>query len=309
MSASTILKGAIKKTFRMRSPVEDITDADLRELNSRVLDYIKSLTAEELENRINSVVCKEPSSEHDENNLSKILEQEGIVIVPEFLDTETAENAKAKLEGIVSRIADEDPKGTGFENEDMLVQSEKPLVEGYASMANHPKSVVSIRQGKDQGMVDVFNVDRLLGEKAGKIRDIYSKKWLIDLLQSYEQAVRPANLNAYINKSITGTRGFHADSYQSTLKGFIYLTDVLSLDDGPYCFVKGSHIDTPWRKANKAIGALTSAATESPFVDPLSVVPVLGKKGTLVLSDQSGIHRGIPQADGALRQLLVMRYL
>lgn len=116
------------------------------------------------------------------------------------------------------------------------------------------------------------------------------------------------NLNLYINNSIKKTRGLHADSYDRTIKGFVYVTDVDSLEHGPYCYVKGTHLNSPWRKANKNISKRYQNKTESPFVDLLAVTPILGKKGTLVLSDQSGIHRGIPQEEGYIRKLLVMRY-
>ena len=75
------------------------------------------------------------------------------------------------------------------------------------------------------------------------------------------------------------------------------------IQDGPYCFVKGTHVDTPLKKLNNIVGN-----KESPLVDPMNIVPVLGKKGTLIISDQSGIHRGIPQKKGSIREVLLMRY-
>ena len=115
--------------------------------------------------------------------------------------------------------------------------------------------------------------------------------------------INPKNLNLYVNNSITKTRGFHVDSYYRSIKGFIYLTDVNCLGDGPYCFVKGTQVENSLEKLNKIIGD-----KEAPIIDPLKIVPVLGKKGTLILSDQSGVHRGFPQSKGSLRELFVMRY-
>ena len=120
----------------------------------------------------------------------------------------------------------------------------------------------------------------------------------------YNFCINPKNLNLYINRSITKTRGFHIDSNYRSIKGFVYLTDVNRLEDGPYCYVKGTHVDTLFKKVNNSVIGLK----EAPFVDQLNIVPVLGKKGTLILSDQSGIHRGIPQKKGSTRELLVMRY-
>ena len=153
-------------------------------------------------------------------------------------------------------------------------------------------------------MIDIFNVDRLLGKSGYIIRKIFFKDWLINLLHKFNKPINPKNLNLYINHSITKTRGFHIDSNYRSIKGFVYLSDVNSLEDGPYCYVRGTHIDTLFKKVNNSVIGLK----EAPFVNPLKIVPVLGKKGTLILSDQSGIHRGIPQKQGSVRELLVMRY-
>ena len=152
-------------------------------------------------------------------------------------------------------------------------------------------------------MIDVFNVNRLLGKLGDEIYKVFLKDWLVDLLKNSNEPVNPKNLNLYINHSVTSTRGFHVDSNYRSIKGFIYLTDVNTIEDGPYCFVKGTHIDTPFSKVNKSLGE-----KEAPFINILDIIPVLGKKGTLILSDQSGIHRGIPQRIGSIREVLVMRY-
>jgi hypothetical protein len=92
------------------------------------------------------------------------------------------------------------------------------------------------------------------------------------------------------------------------MKAFAYLSDVKSLDDGPYCFVRKSVRDDAWRRANLAITSLTNVKTESPFVDLRQVTPILAPRGSLVVSDQSGFHRGVPQAANHERQVLVMSY-
>ena len=132
--------------------------------------------------------------------------------------------------------------------------------------------------------------------------------WLLRLFTSDDAPLQAENLNLYLNRSVTSTRGFHADSHGKTLKGFVYLSDVHSLDDGPYCFVRRSHVDGPWRLEKQKISELAAATTEAPFVDVTMAVPVIASRGSLILSDQAGIHRGIPQAPGAERCVLVMRY-
>ena len=67
----------------------------------------------------------------------------------------------------------------------------------------------------------------------------------------------------YLNDNILSTRGFHVDGYHSSLKGFVYSKDVFSLDQGPFCYVKGSHIDNDFMRANKALTKNTSFPTEA----------------------------------------------
>ena len=43
--------------------------------------------------------------------------------------------------------------------------------------------------------------------------------------------------------------------------------------------------------------------------DKKKLWPVVSKKGTLILSDQTGIHRGLPQQNGKLRVALVLNYI
>ena len=152
-------------------------------------------------------------------------------------------------------------------------------------------------------MIDIFNVDRLLEAIGKTLNNFFNSEWLLNVINFTNEKINPKNLNLYVNNSITKTRGFHVDSYYRSMKVFIYLTDVNCLDDGPYCFVKGTHVDNPLRKLNMIIGD-----KEAPLIDPLKIIPVFGKRGTLIISDQSGVHRGFPQSKGSLRELFVMRY-
>ena len=133
----------------------------------------------------------------------------------------------------------------------------------------------------------------------------YQSEFVKEML-SDGKSVDFRNLNFYINSNITKTRGFHADSFSPQLKAFVYLTDCLSLDDGPYTYVRRSHTDGPYRRLNQDLCVNLPNKTETPLLDRDRIVPVLGKKGTLVISDQSGFHRGYPQSPGHKRVISVM---
>lgn len=157
-------------------------------------------------------------------------------------------------------------------------------------------------------MIDIFNLDKSGIPALSTSRSWFERSGLVSLVRMAAPNVSARNLNAYVNTSVTRTRGFHVDTFNQKLKAFIYLTDVPTLSDGPYTYVAASHTDTNYKKINMALSKNLANNTEMPVVNWVSIVPVLGRKGTLVLSDQSGIHRGLPQAEGAQRRAIVMNY-
>ena len=120
--------------------------------------------------------------------------------------------------------------------------------------------------------------------------------------------LQPQNLNIYFNYAIKETRGFHVDSYKNEVKAFIYLSDVRDLGDGPYTYVKGSHAAGIFRRMNMALSSDLPNATEFPIVPFDEIIPVVATKGALVISDQSGAHRGFPQLENRERVIAVMKY-
>ena len=279
-----------------------LSSQEIERVNSNTLDYIKSLSFKELNERVNSITYNGLLSIESITAINSILVKNGIVVIPGFLDSSLIDESKKIIENIIQNIK----KNKHFKNENAknyIVQNKTINGQSYYDISNNSKSVIVIRQGNDQGMIDIFNVDRLLGKLGDEVYKVFLIDWLVDLLKNSNEPVKPKNLNLYINHSITNTRGFHVDSYYRSIKGFIYLTDVNTIDDGPYCYVKGTHVETPFGKVNKLLGG-----KEAPFTNFTNIIPVLGKKGTLVLSHQSGIHRGIPQKKDSIREVFVMRY-
>lgn len=276
-------------------------------LNSASLEYLRGLTVTEIERRVAEISVDEIETAAGIEAASVMLEKEGIVIVRNFLDSVQLRSADEAITKVIDALAAA-TSDRNYESDEILVQSSQPVVSSYSALASHPKAVATIRQGADAGMVDVFNVDRLAGSQRDVLRAPFSGQGILSLMAEGDRPLEAKNLNLYVNRGITQTRGFHADSFGKTLKGFVYLGDVTSLDDGPYCFVRRTHVDGLWRKANQKISELAQARTEAPFVDISMAVPVLASRGSLILSDQAGVHRGMPQAPGAERRVLVMRY-
>lgn len=281
--------------------------ADIDEFNSATLNYLRSLSTAEMQRRVNEVSVKNIETSAGIHAASRLLETEGIVIVPGFLNDRQLDSAQEAVKRVF-RALEVAAGRENFEDGDVLVQSTHPLVKGYSALSSHPKVVVSVRTGADEGMIDVFNVDKLAGDQRDELRAPFSGEGILALVAEADNRLEAENLNLYVNRSIIHTRGFHVDSYTKSLKGFVYLSNVKSLDEGPYCFVRRTHLDGIWRKANQKISELAAAKTEAPFIDVSMAVPVVAPRGSLILSDQAGIHRGIPQKMGAERRVLVMRY-
>ncbi len=76
--------------------------------------------------------------------------------------------------------------------------------------------------------------------------------------------------NIYLNDSVTATRGYHIDGLAVKAKSFLYLTDVLSDDDGPYCYALGTHraSQTPRAGSHAREGQpLASSGRRLPLLD------------------------------------------
>ena len=157
-------------------------------------------------------------------------------------------------------------------------------------------------------MIDIFNVDKWKGTIGDTLRPYFESKLIADVMNVGDSCPEARNLNLYLNTSVTSTRGFHVDSYSKQLKGFVYLEDCLSLEDGPYTYVKESHLESALRKINIQVSSVLPNKTETPFVSLQNIVPVLAKRGALVISDQGGSHRGFPQAPGHQRAVAVMNF-
>lgn len=287
-----------KKSSRKRASLSDVGL-----VNDDHISFLRRASAEELYKRLEGLIAQK--SNGGVKLAQRILEKNGIVIVPEFLCADVVEQCAdviSSLTNDVSAFVKSDVRIK--EGDRFLFQKGKEKLSSYGELSSYPKTVVQIREGQDQGMVDVFNVDLAFPELAN-LRFSYESDFVRSIL-SDDKKVSFRNLNLYINSNINKTRGFHADSFGSQLKAFVYLTDCLSLDDGPYTYVKESHVDGPYRRLNQDLCANLSNKTETPLLDREKIVPVLGKKGTLVISDQSGFHRGFPQSPGHKRVISVM---
>lgn len=185
--------------------------------------------------------------------------------------------------------------------------------ESYVEMASRRQPTVAVRSGIDDGMVDIFHADRLFSTLSEALSLWLDKSHLVEkLVQLVGRRVSLTNANIYLNEGVAATRGFHVDSYGGKqFKVFIYLTDVLDMSDGPYCYVPGTVQEPRLRRVNTVLNSLSGSPsmTDISAVGRLKPLACLSPKGSLIVSNQSGAHRGYPQAPGSRRGLLVLNFM
>ena len=96
--------------------------------------------------------------------------------------------------------------------------------------------------------------------------------------------------------SPTGSQRWHRDPEDKRMcKVFLYLTDVNDIGAGPFTYVRGSQEHGSYRKyfpQKFPQGAYPPAGAVEKVVDPKDILTCLGKAGTIIFCDTSGLHKG-----------------
>ena len=274
-----------------------------------LLDRLAPLPGTPSPELFSEVLIEDIQTQAGSRQASTALKQHGIFIVPNFFDRELALEGGRAAFAVAQQAhaaATQGARPEGF----ILETSGKA---GYYAMATSEKTVVNLRKGSDAGLVDIFNFDRVAPESGRVIRDALGSNTVMEQLSASSSGEwRAANLNAYVNQNVMRTRMFHVDSYGiGQVKAFLYLTDVNELADGPYCYVADSHMAGPYRDMNLALARASKifSSTDTPIVDIAKILPILAPAGSLVVSNQSGAHRGAPQGAGHSRAIAVLNIL
>ena len=278
-------------------------------LNDRNIDFISSKPIQYYQEKVNELII-DSNSENAVVEATKRLDKDGIFIIPSFIDEINSESICSEIENVVESYKQKLGDKINYEDEAALIQTkpDKNQFKKYSDYANYPKPVLNVRAGADNGMLDIFNIDNLLQNELSKglFKKIREDLFLNKFLKSLPKSLKMQNINSYVNSGITKTRGLHVDSYKNQIKLFIYLTDVMELKQGPYTYVKGSHRENPYKSINSQLSEGIKIKTETPIVNINDIYPILAKKGTLVISDQSGYHRGFPQSENGFRRTLTV---
>lgn len=228
--------------------------------------------------------------EADAGTYAATLAADGVVVVEDFLAPslcdEIRETVEARLDDLPRAGPDDD----------------------YGSLSTRDEPVVRERTGEtDDGMLDVFNMDLAVPALAQFKRD----RFVAELVNEAAGAsYTPDNLNVYVNRGVTDTRDFHADTYAGKFKAFVYLTDVPDERYGPFQYIPGSHEPSVLRrKAAQLVNRVRGdPPTDGVFYDDEDALVCTAPKGTLIVANQAGLHRGTPQEPGFERMLATTSY-
>lgn len=222
------------------------------------------------------------------DGLARELANNGVVSVEGYLSEQQSDEIREKVESALAEDAYE------YAGDDMT---------GGEMMAAS-RTIVNERSGADdEGMLDIFNID----ESISDINDIKHDEFISLIIdRASDGEYDPENINIYYNRSVTNTRGYHFDSYNPQYKAFVYLTDVLDESYGPYSYIEGSHKRSyPRRRFEGILNRLRGEKpTAAIWYDESNIMTFTAPKGTLIISDQTGYHRGIPQNEGKERMLI-----
>ena len=170
---------------------------------------------------------------------------------------------------------------------------------------------------------DSIAIKRIHGNDSGVFVDLLGlgefKNTLNSQIKSseiYHHLSKIYNVNAtdieyhiYSTRDCLQPRGWHLDG--PSIKLFTYLTDV-TIEDGPYAYQLNSHryySESFTYTKNKLSGQLHKNKVCEDFLDEGSMHICTGDFGSSFISDQSGIHRGLPQSRGKERHVLVAQFI
>lgn len=198
-----------------------------------------------------------------------------------------------------------------------LNTQEKLMLAGYKRLVSADKAVINTRfsrpdgrSGSDAGMIDIFHPEKLSKIIHQTIQICAQNTRIKQLISlSTMRKIHKKCHNLYINNGVQDTRGFHCDGRSLKFKSFLFLTDVKELKDGPYCYVKGTHRNgSAWDRTCKFNSINNIDRCEFTQLGKNHALAMLANAGDMVISSQSGAHRGHPQGPDGQRRALVTMY-
>lgn len=218
----------------------------------------------------------------------RVFDQDGFVVIPNYYNPDYCQELRQKLEAIVN-----------------TKETNTDLVGGAYIRHNRVRQTST-----DTGVSRIYHVNRLLPELNSHKSDP-AISWLVS---SYAgRTMYSKNLWYQYNLPAKDTRGFHADMFalRSQVKSIVYLQDT-SMEDGPFCYIKGSHRDVDLLQAKfystNPPGQDTGYTLEDVAHLLHNAIAVEAPAGSLLLADVGAPHRGLPQRSHS-RSILMQYFM
>lgn len=219
----------------------------------------------------------------NQNNKSDLITK-GYQIIPNFL-------SELKAENLLNSIK-------------LFEQKNKPKNDkNFSNVA---------RKDLDQTVIQYHDIDKKfknginkLGKKIEKlISDNLNSDFKVSLINiSFQRD----NIDPFSTK-----RGFHLDDFGGSHKAFLYLTDVLNKGFGPYTYIESSHRRFLFMKLfNQFLNIIfirNSGSMYNVWCSKNMTKLMLYPKGSLIMSNQLGLHRGYSPQTKGIREMIMFYY-
>lgn len=216
------------------------------------------------------------------SNLVKNFEEKGCLFLKGVFDIDTIDKFSKEIKDFMTEneIYTHIKKRQDVQEEKFFVNNSYTTLNSFQKMQYYYLPVVDNRgshnRQNDVGMIDIYNVDKLLPN----IYKYFSLDLMINILKKItNKSWKLARTNLQICSNVNNPIPFHIDNYDKNIKITVYLSDINSNNDGPPVFIEGTHIVN------------TNIKTEN-------VKIFLGNKGDILISEQSGMHKKMPQIGG-----------
>jgi hypothetical protein len=213
-------------------------------------------------------------------SITKNFEEKGCLFLKSVFDLETIEEFSKEIREFMNNneIYTHIKKRQDIKEDKFFVNNSFTELNSFQKMQYYYLPVVDNRgshnRQNDIGMIDIYNVDKLLPN----LYKYFSVDLMTNLLKKVTgKSCRLSRVNLQICSNVTNPIPFHIDNYDKSIKITVYLSDIQSNNDGPLVFIEGTH------KPNNM-----NIKTEN-------VKIFLGNKGDILISEQSGMHKKMPQ--------------
>ena len=233
------------------------------------------------------------------------LREEGCYTCEKFISKLEANSIVKKVKNILGSV----DLNTTKEYENFIVGNNFKTRELKGPPGQKHKPVILTRglSNFDYGLIEIFQAEKLIPEIPTNKISAYIK----NLMKEMGIKVSKIEYSVYSNNggTVSKVRGYHRDiplgGSKFLNKLFVYLTDVPDISYGPHSYIHKSHLpDECMKLANHLVGNY-----EDPNEYDCALYPeiFLGKSGTMIITTQDGLHRGLQQEPGKERIALVCK--